>query len=136
MYVCRGERGSKRKWNKLEIEKEFTSCRNRWYNLLEYDTILTSLIKRIQFLSFKWNGSLYSHPHALTDSSVRIMFLYPIWSLSPGSGLVWISFIASWTTHILFVHFLDYMIWKVFLRAWTKTVFFGNPISARELLQN
>ena len=45
------------------------------------------------FLSFKWNGRFYTSTLglltvSLTDSYVRIVLLYPIWSLSPGSGLV------------------------------------------------
>ena len=37
---------------------------------------------------------MYIYPrstHWLTYSSIRIMLLYPIWSLSPGSGLVFLK---------------------------------------------
>ena len=50
------------------------------------------------FLSFKWNGSIYIYPrftHLITQYlkhwSLLIMLLYPTWSLSPCSGLVFIK---------------------------------------------
>ena len=59
--------------------------------------ILLRTFTSIEFLSFKWNGSLYIYPwstqlltyrYSLINWSVHIMLLYPVWSLSSGSGLV------------------------------------------------
>ena len=38
--------------------------------------------------AYIYHRSTHSLTHWLTHSSVRIMLLYPIWSLSPGSGLI------------------------------------------------
>ena len=52
-----------------------------WIQLFILDIFLQNIFK----LQMYWNTSTLV---LLTDSSVPIMLLYPIWSLSPGFGLV------------------------------------------------
>ena len=79
-----------------EPDPAVLSLRERRDRTDEYSTILILTQKETlihTFLSFKWKLIIQytSNPaHSLIHSSVRIMLLYPIWSLSPGSGLVYI----------------------------------------------